>query len=70
MKTVVLELDEQIEVEDFMKVVRSAFKPEQVKSSLEPESQYLPLSEIPYAALNPISVQGFKHFTRDELHER
>ena len=70
MKTITLEIDERIDVEDFMKVVWSVFKPEQVKSSFEPASQYQPFTEIPYAALNPIRVQGFRHFNRDELHER
>ena len=65
-----LELDEQIEVEDFMKVVRSAFKPGQVKSSFEPASPYRPFAKLPDVVLNPIHVQEFRHFTRDELHER
>ena len=70
MKTVVLELDEQIEVEDFMKVVRGAFEPGQVKPAIEHNAPGLPFAKLPDVVLNPIHVQEFRLFTRDELHER
>jgi hypothetical protein len=70
MKSITLEIDEAVDLQEFIQTITNIYNSGQIKtisSALHSEHNCYRLPDI---VVNPIRVNNFSKFTREELHER